>query len=105
MLRKDLGKLLKINFVKLLEVFLVLKKKASGVSLSFALMDLFQSLCTLHEVMVILFYPKNKFKKKKRKTNILVMTNSLMSCLGFFISEVLAMLTDNYSTFWDIFMC
>lgn len=33
------------------------------------------------------------------------MTNSLMSSLGVFISEILAMLTDNYLTFWDIFMC
>lgn len=30
-----------------------------------------------------------------------------MSCFlfCFFISEILAMLTDSYLTFWDIFMC
>lgn len=33
------------------------------------------------------------------------MTNSLVSYLDLFISETLAMLTDNYLTFWDIFTC
>lgn len=37
------------------------------------------------------------------------MTNSLTSCFlfcfVFFISEILAMLTDSYLTFGDIFMC